>query len=190
VFPYNKYNGISTTFSADFLQYLQNVLTGPDLRKYFDQYEEILAVMRDVIAVRHGPDLAEEFFTDYCSTLSHIVIVSRLTRKTDILTAEEITQLDDACKGFAAAFRIVDAKRTYADQHHIKGTLTAKGHVVEKHVIEYAKRFGTCGRMGEDGLESLHPLDTAARVLNRSIRNHEARIVATANRVAFTQSIM
>jgi hypothetical protein len=168
---------------------LQGVLTGPDLRRYFEHYVEILRSMQIVIAERYTQELADEFFADFCSILSHLTIVSRLSRKTGLLTPLEIVQLDTACKGFATAFRLVDAKRTYADRNHVKGTLTSKGHIVEKHVINFAKRFGTCGAMGEDGLESLHPLDTAARVLTRSMRNSTARIRATAGRIAFVQSV-
>ena len=144
--------------------------------------------MRIVICDRYGDDVANEFFTDYCSTLSHLTVVSRLTRKAALLTDVELDQLETACKGFATAFRTVDAKRTYA-VGHVKGTLTCKGHTIEKHVVDFARRFGTCGWMGEDGLESLHPLHTKARILNRSIRNPVARIHATANRLAFIQGV-
>ena len=162
---------------------------GPDLRKFFEHYLEILGVVRDAIKERYGADKADEFFSDYCSTLSHLVVTSRLTRKTDLLTDAEIIELDVACKGFGSAFRLVDAKRTYEDSRHKKGTLTVKGHIVEMHVADYARRFGTIGAFGEDGLEALHPLDTAARLLTRSIRNHESRINSTANRLALVQGI-
>ena len=163
-------------------------MVGPDLRRFYDNYVEILEIMRRAIADRHGNDLADEFFADYCSILAHLVVVNRLTRKTDLLSDAEIVELDLACKGFGTTFRLVDAKRTYPPgSTHKKGTLTAKGHVIEKHVIHYARRFGTCGAFGEDGLEALHPLDTAARLLTRSIRNNALRINATANRLALVQ---
>ena len=57
--------------------------------------------------------------------------------------------------------------------------LTPKGHIVEKHVHYFAKKYGTLGVFGEDGMESLHPLDARARVLVRtmkkSTKRHKAR---------------
>ena len=51
--------------------------------------------------------------------------------------------------------------------------LTVKGHLIEKHVIHFARWYGTCGCFGEDGLEALHPLATAARIITRFPRSTE-----------------
>lgn len=53
-----------------------------------------------------------------------------------------------------------------------------KGHIVEVHVPEFARKFGTCGVFGEDGLEALHPHGTLVRLLVRQMRNPEARHAA------------
>ena len=56
-----------------------------------------------------------------------------------------------------------------------KDLLTVKGHVVEEHVPEFVGLFGTCGILGEDGVEGLHPQDTLVRRIVRCVRNPEAR---------------
>ena len=53
--------------------------------------------------------------------------------------------------------------------------LTVKGHVVEENIPEFVDLFGTCGILGEDGVEGLHPQDTLVRRIVRSVRNPEAR---------------
>jgi hypothetical protein len=53
--------------------------------------------------------------------------------------------------------------------------LIVKGHIVEKHLVNYARYYGTLGVFGEDGLEALHPSDTRSRVVVRAMRNSEAR---------------
>ena len=50
-----------------------------------------------------------------------------------------------------------------------------KGHVVEENIPEFVDLFGTCGILGEDGVEGLHPQDTLVRRIVRSVRNPEAR---------------
>ena len=73
-----------------------------------------------------------------------------------------MTSWTEACAGFGAAFRIAYPKRG--------GLLTPKGHIVEKHVHCFATKYGTLGVFGEDGMESIHPLDARARVLVRTMQ--------------------
>ena len=54
-----------------------------------------------------------------------------------------------------------------------------EGHIVEQKVSVSARKYGTCGALGEDGLESLHPWDTRCRLITRTMRNPEARRKAT-----------
>ena len=61
----------------------------------------------------------------------------------------------------------------------VRTRLTPKGHVVEVHLAAFARRYGTIGFFGEDGIEALHPKDTKCRQLTRCIRNPESRGLAT-----------
>ena len=49
--------------------------------------------------------------------------------------------------------------------------LTPKGHIVEKHVHDFARRYRALRVFGEDGMESLHPLDVRVRMLVRTMKN-------------------
>ena len=76
-----------------------------------------------------------------------------------MLDDDELYQLQEACAGFGEAFRIAYPKRG--------GLLTPKGYIVEKHVHYFATKYGTLGVFGEDGMESLRPLEARARVLRK-----------------------
>ena len=70
-------------------------------------------------------------------------MISRLTRAVRMLSADEITELKDACARFGQAWRT-----GYRD------LLTVKGHVVEVHVPEFAEWYGPCGIQGEEELKA------------------------------------
>jgi len=87
-----------------------------------------------------------------------------------MLSALKLNQLELACTYlWREAFRL-----SYTSQ-----TLTVKGHIVEQHVTVFARKYGTCGAFGEDGLESFHPWDTRCCLITRTMRNPEARRKAT-----------
>ena len=88
-----------------------------------------------------------------------------------MLSEEELVKLELHCHEYARTFRAA-----YPDRN---GLMTPKGHLLADHVPILARRFGTCGVFGEDGIESLHPLDTAARMITRSMRDPVARARAT-----------
>ena len=52
--------------------------------------------------------------------------------------------------------------------------LTIKGHLIEAHVSEIARRFGTIGLWGEDGVESLHPAYTKCGMMTVCIPTRSA----------------
>ena len=110
---------------------------------------------------------AQVFYDRHVRVVEHLQVISRHTRKVGMLDDDELDQLQKACAGFGAAFRKAYPKRG--------GLLTPKGHIVEKHVHYFARKYGTLGVFGEDGLESLHPLDARARVLVRTMPNPKNR---------------
>jgi len=70
------------------------------------------------------------------------------------------------CAEYGRLFRIA-----YPDQ----AILTPKSHVIEAHIVAFVSYFGTIGIFDEDGMEAIHPMDTRARVLVRSMRNEVQR---------------
>ena len=162
----------SSRCSSSLNIFYQGILVGPDVRKYLLHYRELLMRLKVTFVGLHGDAVWTTFFTRHCSVLEHLVVVSHHTRSVEMLSEEQLTELRSACAGFAVSFRLAYDR-----------ILTVKGHVVEMHVMEYAESLGTCGALGEDGLEALHPMYTAARVLCRTMRNANARTMATEERV-------
>ena len=153
-------------------RYWNATLVGPDVRKFLVNYEaiikELAAKIAEVEGPVKGPVAAAAFSAKHLRVLKELTVVSRLTRTTEMLTALELNQLDLACKSFGDAFRLSYKKK-----------LSPKGHIIEQHVPAFARRYGTCGAFGEDGLESLHPWDTRCRLITRTMRNPKARHQAT-----------
>ena len=138
-------------------------MVGPDVRTFLENGEEMLARVRAKIEEARGNIEAQAFYDRHVPVIEHLKIISRHTRKVGMLDDDELDQLQKACAGFGAAFRKAYPKRG--------GLLTPKGHIVEKHIHYFAKKYGTLGVFGEDGMESLHPLDARARVLVRTMPN-------------------
>jgi hypothetical protein len=145
--------------------------TGPNVRRFLDSYNAIMDSLKVSMTTLHGLEYAICFHTRYCSIFEHLAVVSRLTRHVGQLSASDLVDLQGACTGYARAFR-----EAYPGQN-----LTPKGHIIEKHVMAFALYYGTCGTFGEDGMEALHPLCTAVRIMTRSMRNPVARAKATSD---------
>jgi hypothetical protein len=135
---------------------------GPAIRSFLENWEEILQRLRAKTASIHGQGKADEFYQRHSSILDHLSVVSHLTRKVEMLSAQELDELEAACAAWGRAFRAA-----YPD-HAI---LTPKGHSAQKNVIFFARLYGTCGIFGEDGLEALHPMAAMARLVVRSVKN-------------------
>lgn len=97
-------------------------------------------------------------------------MVSALTRHVGQLSVVQLGELKVACAGYGVAFRGL---------HGADRPLTPKGHLIEKHIMYFANKYGTCGSFGEDGTEALHPLATAVRIITRNMRNAEQRFLAS-----------
>lgn len=156
-------------------RYWNGTLVGPDVRKLLRVYQQVLRIIADKMAEIHGDAEATRFFDRYSSVFKHLDIISHLTRSTlegrehyGRYTEEQVTALGNACTGFGDAFRVAHGRM-----------LTVKGHIVEKHVPEYARMYGVLGIFGEDGLEALHPLDSRCRLITRTMRNPKGRLIAT-----------
>jgi hypothetical protein len=97
-------------------------------------------------------------------------VVSELTRHVGQLSSNQLDALQVACTGYGVAFRAL---------HGAGRIVTPKGHLIETHVMYYARKYGTCGSFGEDGIEAYHPFATAVRIITRPMRNPEQRYRAS-----------
>ncbi len=79
--------------------------------------------LRAKTASIHGQGKADEFYQRHSSILDHLSVVSHLTRKVEMLSAQELDELEAACAAWGRAFRAA-----YSD-HAI---LTPKGHSAQK----------------------------------------------------------
>ena len=158
--------------------YWNDSLVGPACRKFLDAREAILQRVRDKIASIHGQEKADDFYHRHLSVLTPLAVVSHLTRKVAMLSAQELDDLEAACAAWGSAFRA-------AYPNHV--ILTPKGHAVEKHVVFFARLYGTCGIFGEDGLEALHPMAARARLIVRSMKNSVKRHQAMSDHLAKAQ---
>ena len=159
--------------------YWNGALVGRDIRKFLEAFLQILARLKAKISEIHGQEKANDFYTRHFNVLQHLRVVCHLTRKVAMLTDEELAELEAACAAWAAAFRASYPEHTI---------LTPKGHSVEKHVPYFARKYGTCGIFGEDGLEALHPMEARARVIVRSMRNSVQRHKSMTGHLAKTQN--
>ena len=134
------------------------------------KYTSILAKISTAMAsAGHKDAECLAFVQRHSAVCAPLGVVAHLTRAVRMLTGQEKSELKQACSGFAAAWR-----SSYPNRKQ----LTVKGHIVERHVPEYAEWHGTCGIFGEDGVEGLHPKDTLVRRLVRTMRNPVARHTA------------
>ena len=156
-------------------RYWNGTLVGPDVRKLLRVYDQILQAVAAEMAKIHGDAEAARFVHRYSSVFAPLCIISHLTRSTlegrekyGRFSPEQLTELDTACATFGQAFRAAHERM-----------LTVKGHIVERHIPLFARHYGILGIFGEDGLESLHPLDSRIRLITRTMRNPKRRSIAT-----------
>jgi hypothetical protein len=69
---------------------------GPAIRSFLENWEEILQRLRAKTASIHGQGKADEFYQRHSSILEHLAVVSHLTRKVDMLSAQELDELEAA----------------------------------------------------------------------------------------------
>ena len=122
--------------------------------------------------------LASSFKARHGAILGSMDIIGHYTRKVEILTAHELDCLDSA---------IADFKANWGKSYDNR-ILTPKAELVVNHVSAQARFYGTLGVMGEDGIESLHQMDSSIRLLVRSVRNPSQRQAAHVSHMAIQQN--
>ena len=69
--------------------------------------------------------------------------------KADIISLERLDELDELAPAFVGKFR-----QTFPPPEHV----SLKLHVMEAHLCDHARRFGSLGLFNEAGAESIHAL--------------------------------
>ena len=109
----------------------------------------------------NGDAEAEDFVQRHSHVTAPLALVSNGTRRVTgsgadgLLSADENTELKEACAAFGVAW-----KASY------DRPLTPKGHIVVAHVPWFVGEYGICGVFGEDGCEALHVLDSPLSALS------------------------
>ena len=87
-----------------------------------------------------------------------------IMRATRLLTPAELVldHLETNCAALGATWR-----EHFAAAHG--GEHTPKVHLIERHVVEQARRHGTLGMFGEEAVEAEHPAWARAAQLCRAI---------------------
>ena len=128
-------------------------MVGPDCRRFLEHSEAILEELQNKINTVKGAHASPNFKERHAAVLRPLKVVSRLMRAVRILDGTERADLTRACKEFGTAWRA-----SY-------GMCTPKAHMIEVHVPRYVEKYHTIGIFGEDGIESLHPLDSKVRTI-------------------------
>ena len=162
------FNDSITLNNMSVTKYWMGQFMGADCRLFAERRESILRPVQSKIAELFGEAQANKLFETHCGILGQLNIIGHHIRHVDMLLTAQIDELRVACAEYGIA---------YPD--HV--VLTPKGHLIEAHIIPFATYFGTIGVFGEDGMEAIHPMDTSARVLVRSMRNAIKRHQAMAD---------
>lgn len=159
--------------------YWKGSLVGPDCRRFLEKHNEILdAIVVAMKEEKYSEEQCNAFREYHARILQVLDKIGKLSRKVEMLSDSEIDELSLACKEYGAAARAPVATCLKIPKKFLREKLTPKGHTVECHLAEFAKRYGTIGFFGEDGIEALYPKDTAVRLLTSSVRNAKARAAA------------
>ena len=161
------------TFGVTLQRYWNGTLVGNHCRKAILHWEELLNYIGTVIEMKHGNDKKKEFLTKHKPVWDALARIAEPMRTIKRLTDEQLRTLEVGCPAFANAYRDAFGKK-----------VIPKIHIIEHHVYPFAKEFGSVGRFGEDGIESLHPIDNRARALVASMQNPEDRHRAMLNHIA------
>ena len=153
-------------FGINVQRYWNGTLVGPDCRKFCDHFVAIFARIR-ALYIAKNENMGRLIELDqFAANIKQIGIINKLTRSVEMLTSEQLDELELACKEFGVTCR------------KFKKTLTMKGHIIEQHVMRHARKYANCGCFSEECLEAYHPKDTEYRIRCRKIRNADDRLEA------------
>jgi hypothetical protein len=145
-------------------RYWNGTLVGNHCRIALESRAKLLGAIAGAVEQTVDAAAAASFLakhTPVWDALDRIALPMRTKRR---LTAAELDDLKLGCPAFAEAYRAAFGLE-----------VLPKMHVIETHVYPFALEWGSVGRFGEDGVESLHPIDNRARALVAAMQNPEAR---------------
>ena len=86
--------------------YWAGTVVGPDARRFLDKHVAILGELKEKIELVHGSQVADNFYWRFSTCLGPLAVVAHLTRKVEMLSELELTQLEESCALFVASFRL------------------------------------------------------------------------------------
>lgn len=144
-------------------------MNGPSARRLIHLYDELHKRLRDAMVEGGYGNADLTKLNEHMAVWSYYSECSRLMRSTEMLTDAQLDLLSESAVGFGLAYRL--ANEVYSMFH--------KAHLVERHVPDIARRFGTIGKFSEEGGESAYVWYKKAAMMCRTMRNSAARIRAT-----------
>lgn len=166
-------------FGVHVQRYWLSTLCGRDAGRLVEKRKEILAAVKPaIVEAGYTSQEADDFIKKHLAVLDPLCEIIHLTRIADrSLTRRQEAELEALCPKYLEGRRgVLDGK-----------VPTPKDMAVAFDVPYYAKLLHTLGLLGTDGLEHLHQMITAAKILTRSIRNRELCAATTAQHIQMKQ---
>jgi hypothetical protein len=137
----------------------------PAIRSYF-RYPQ------GNIELSFSPESLSNIIGFFFPAFAALAAIAPLMRATRLLTPAELDHLETNCAALGATWR-----EHFAAAHGVKHA--PEVHLIERHVVEQARRHGTLGMFGEEAVEAEHPAWARAAQLCRAIKNPRASLLAT-----------
>ena len=170
------YNELLVAENIEKQLYWNGQLVGPHLWRLFQRYAVIFATLKEKgIGLSFSPESLDNIIGKFSPAFAALAAIAPLMRATRLLTPAELDHLETNCAALGATWR-----EHFAAAHG--GEHTPKVHLIERHVVEQARRHGTLGMFGEEAVEAEHPAWARAAQLCRAIKNPRARLLATKRR--------
>ena len=175
------YVGLLGEYSIHKEVYWNGQLLGPHLWRFFEFHAAIFAAFKaKALELGYAASDLDEILEKAAPALVALAALVPLMLAARLLTDEELDIVETNCAALGKTWRLHFAVANGAAH-------TPKVHIIERHVVAYARLHGTLGMLGEEAVEALHPWWTAAARLCQAMRDPRARILATKRRVEAKQ---
>ena len=110
---------------------------------------------------------AEAFRDKFKRLMELLGVINHTIRRCTTDLMEEIDEMEEAICEFSALYR-----KTFPE----KACVTPKRHLLEAHIVEFARRWGTVGLFSEEAVESIHALINRVLLRYTAIRDREKKM--------------